>query len=105
MINYNNAQPVIDDDATWYIDKSLTQQKHIRVLRTGSGDWTGLYVDGKLTREGHNLDVMHAIMDVLGSNADIKNATVKDNYLDDYGNRCPGTWPNELEVALSKQND
>jgi hypothetical protein len=103
MINYNNAQPVIDDDHTWYTDKKLETIKQIRILRTGSGDWTGLYVDGELRREGHSLDVMHAIMDVLGSSADIKNVTIKDNYLDDYGARCPITWPNELEVALNKR--
>ena len=103
MNNYNNAQPVIEDDHTWYTDKQLTDIRHIRILSTGSGDWTGLYVDGKLTREGHNLDVMYAIMDVLGSGADIKNVTIKDNYLDDYSNRCPELWPMELELAINKK--
>ena len=104
MHNYNNAQPVIEDDHTWYTDKKLVSTKQIRILNTGSGDWTGLYVDGELLREGHSLDVMYAIMDIMGGSADIKQATVKDHYLDDYSNRCPKTWPMELEMALSKKS-
>ena len=57
----------------------------IRLLHSGSGDWIGLYVDGKLLMENHSLDESEVIT-ALMPEVDFKDVWSTDEYLEEYGN-------------------
>ena len=69
--------------------------KKIRFLRSGAGDWVGLYIDGKLVREGHSISE-EEIASLLLPKIEVK-TVYGSEYLDEYGNRCPDEWDTKLD--------
>lgn len=67
----------------------------IRLLHSGAGDWVGLYVDNNLIIEGHSLDEEEVIKAIV-PDANFKTIWHNDEYLEEYGNRCPDNWPEDL---------
>jgi hypothetical protein len=66
--------------------------KKIGFLHSGAGDWVGMYIDGKLAAEGHELQV-ETVAKLLEPQAEIVNVYSEDEDLDRYGNSCPKHWP------------
>jgi hypothetical protein len=69
--------------------------KKIRFLRSGGGDWVGLYVDGKLITEGHSISEEEMVR-LLLPKADIKTLYGSED-LEEYGNHCPSEWTEDLK--------
>lgn len=67
----------------------------IRVLRSGAGDWEGLYVDGVLKAQGHSLQ-LRDVIDFILPGVDFKMIEHPDEYLESYGGHCPEIYPDEL---------
>jgi hypothetical protein len=62
---------------------------NVQLLKSGAGDWIGLYVDGKLKMEGHSLR-LEDVLESIGIKAE---AIEGSEYLEEFGNRCPDKWP------------
>lgn len=65
----------------------------LHIVRSGSGDWEGLYIDNDLIVEDHYLDVsdvLAALKKYFNFEFDYNYST--DNDLDRYGNGCPATF-------------
>jgi hypothetical protein len=63
------------------------------------GDWEGLYIDDRLILEGYQLSVesiIHVMMNYIPGNNNFASVWA-DDHLEEYGNRCPECWPEELE--------
>jgi hypothetical protein len=73
----------------------LRKGPKIRLLHAGSGDWVGLYIDGKLIMEGHDISAREVI-DIFYPNCDYKSIYHEDEYLESYDGSCPVNWPEEL---------
>jgi hypothetical protein len=67
----------------------------IRLLHSGAGDWIGLYLDDKLVAEDHNLSEGEMVQYLLPK-SDFKDIWSDDEDLEEYGNRCPDIWPEDL---------
>lgn len=61
---------------------------NIKFLRSGACDWIGLYVDGKLIHEDHDIGPT-TLLRLLGIEYEVKMGS---DYLEEYGNRCPEKW-------------
>lgn len=56
---------------------------HITILDADSGDWSGLYVDGKLSFEGHSIDerqLLQLLQRMGLLTYESKEATTEDNF-------------------------
>jgi len=69
--------------------------KTIKFLHSDGGDWIGLYIDDKLVDEGHSIPE-ERLAEILLPKAKILSVYAKDE-LEEYGNRCPQTWPKEYK--------
>ena len=68
--------------------------REVKFLRSGRGDWIGIYVDGQLVREGHELmpdEVLNALM--------IRYEEVTTDFAHNLLSGCPATWA-EVESKL-----
>ena len=73
-------------------------KKKIGLFHAGGGDWDGLYIDGKLIMEGHELapeEIFRQLANYFS--LDFVNVWSCDDELDRYGNHCPETWDEILE--------
>lgn len=66
---------------------------HINFIHSESGDWEGMYIDGKLFDEGHSLNLKEVLRMLI--NARLLNATLggtiekSDKWFEDNGYSCP----------------
>lgn len=70
--------------------------KAIKLLRAGGGDWVGIYVDGKLVKEGHSIQEEDVIA-ILFPKMEIETVWGSED-LEEYGNRCPLEWNQVTKV-------
>ena len=78
----------------------------IKLFHSESGDWEGLYIDGKLIAEDHNLDSQR-LLRILEKYFGYKfeNVWSKDEYLERYGNSCPETWEEVMRKESEEYDD
>lgn len=67
--------------------------KKIGILYSNSGDWVGLYIDGKLIAEGHSISECDMVK-LLLPKCDLKE--VSNDAMNESG-RCPANWSKEWE--------
>lgn len=60
-------------------------------------DWEGLYINNELVEEGHDIRLSTLVRIIKELGADIKDGYRPDDELEEYGNRCPKTWPENWE--------
>jgi hypothetical protein len=71
----------------------------ITELRSGSGDWVGIYKDGVLLFEGHDI-TLYTLFNYILTNIEYESIEDEEPYLDRFGGNCPGTleeYYNELK--------
>jgi len=69
--------------------------KRVSFLRSGSGDWIGMYIDGKLVREGHSISE-EEMVELLLPKVVVKTLYGSED-LEEFGNHCPNEWNKQLE--------
>jgi hypothetical protein len=73
---------------------------NISLLHSGGGDWVGLYIDGILIEEDHNLSE-DQILDILAPIFGFSFESFwdkKESYLERYNNHCPKNLPSPDEL-------
>lgn len=70
-----------------------------KVFTCNAGDWMGLYKDGVLVHEGHDIPVWEWLSHLGGESIYDEDAKAGP-YLDEFGGRCPQTWE-EIEGVLN----
>lgn len=73
-----------------YISEN-TEDVNVRFLKSESGDWIGMYINGNLVREGHSLsefDVLEEMKPFMPS-LELSSTTRDEKWFEEHGNRCP----------------
>lgn len=71
----------------------------IGLFHSGGGDWVGLYVNGNLVAENHNLDEAELLRELSKHlSFEFEDVWSNDEELDRYGNSCPSNWNTILEM-------
>jgi len=72
----------------------------IRFVESTDGDWIGMYVDGKLKRQNHNLSAKDAIF-ALGYT--YKAIVLTEKEFDMVGGECPKTYKEAIEIKKKRK--
>ena len=69
-------------------------EQGVKVLKAAAGDWVGLYVDGRLIKEGETLSV-DQVLSAVGVNYE----ALETDFEVAFGGRCPEDF-SEVVMAL-----
>lgn len=72
-----------------------------KVFMCNQGDWVGLYKDGELVHEGHEIPTW-VWLQYLGGEELYDEDAKAGEYLDEFGGRCPKTWA-EIEEVMNEE--
>jgi hypothetical protein len=71
----------------------MSKKQKITIIQDNSGDWMGIYIDGKLVRENHSYDAT----DML----DVLEIEYEEHWIDMEDSRLPATL---AEIALPEKD-
>jgi hypothetical protein len=71
--------------------------KSVGILSSEDGDWTGLYLDGKLIAENHSLSNWDWVQLLSSLGIGVQDEERSMEWFEKVGSRCPETWDEVME--------